>query len=60
MVNSREIAWDIYFANVLGIQYHPANPAHSRMSVADCARVADLALHERDKRCLYLEPSQVR
>lgn len=57
MVNTRELAWDMYFANVLGIQYHPANPVNGRLSIKECALVADMALAERDKRCLSSLPS---
>lgn len=46
------IAWDMYFASVLGLQFHPANPPATRMSPAECARVADDALVQRRLRCL--------
>ena len=33
--------WVIFFAQIAGIQYHPANPPETRMSLEDCAKVAD-------------------
>jgi len=43
--------WDIAFAQVVGIQYHPANPSDSRLSLEELALVADEMLIERNKRC---------
>ncbi|AXH75648.1 MAG: hypothetical protein [Microviridae sp.] len=32
--------FDIYYTNILGFQYHPANPAHSRLTHEECAEIA--------------------
>ncbi|WNK14616.1 MAG: hypothetical protein [Microvirus sp.] len=32
--------FDIYFSVIAGFQYHPANPAHNRMPLEECAQVA--------------------
>ena len=36
--------WEIYFAGIASIQYHPANPKETRMSLEECAQVADKML----------------
>lgn len=51
LVGDELVAWDIYFAGVATIQYHPANPPKTRMSVEDMAQVADRMLDERRARC---------
>lgn len=33
--------WQLYFIGIASIQYHPANPPETRMSLEDCAKVAD-------------------
>lgn len=45
------LAWDIYFAGVATIQYHPANPPKVRMSLEEMAVVADTMLLLRRERC---------
>lgn len=50
------MAWDIFFANIVGIQYHPANPIESRQSLEDLALIADAMLIERNKRCQFFPP----
>jgi len=47
-----QLAWDMFFANVVAMQYHPANPVATRQSVEVLARIADEMLIERNKRCL--------
>lgn len=47
----RMLAWDMYFAGVAGIQYHPGNPPESRLSLAEIGLIVDEMLIERDKRC---------
>lgn len=39
--------FDLYFASVVSFQYHPANPAHARMSLEDCMWVAFRMLDTR-------------
>jgi hypothetical protein len=48
----RMLAWDMFFAGVAGIQYHPGNPPDQRMSLSDLADLVDLMLIEREKRWL--------
>ena len=36
-----QMAWDMFFAAVASIQYHPANAARNRMTLVELARVAD-------------------
>lgn len=48
--------WDVYFAGVCAIQFHPANsrvfgPDVKRI-IETSANIADLMLQERNKRCL--------
>ena len=45
------LAWDIYFAGVATIQYHPANPPKLRLSLEEMAMVADAMLRIRRDRC---------
>jgi len=40
---------DLYFSSILAFQYHPANPAESRMTVAECYEVAAAAVAYRNK-----------
>lgn len=35
-----EVIFAMYFGQVAGIQYHPANPPDKRMSLLDCSNVA--------------------
>lgn len=51
MPDFQQMAWDIFYANLVGIQYHPGNPPDSRMPLADLALIADQMLIERNKRC---------
>lgn len=32
--------FDLYFASIVSLQYHPANPPDKRMSLQECAEVA--------------------
>lgn len=52
-MDSDQIAWDMFFANLVGIQYHPANPIESRQSLSDLADIVDQMMEERQKRCLF-------
>lgn len=51
-----QMAWDMFFANIVGIQYHPANPVESRQPLDVLAAIADAMLVERNKRCLSSPP----
>ena len=45
--------WQIYFAGIASIQYHPANPPETRMSLEECAKVADKMLKlTEERKCL--------
>lgn len=46
------LAWDMYYSGLVAIQYHPANPAEGRLSLAELGDVADQMLYERSFRCL--------
>lgn len=47
-----QLAWDMFYSGLVGIQYHPANPPDQRLSLEYLAEVADAMLKERNKRCL--------
>lgn len=47
-----QLAWDMFYSGLVGIQYHPANPADQRLDLDYLARVADAMVRERNKRCL--------
>lgn len=53
---SRRFAWDAYFAGVTSINFHPGagkdigHGMAQKMSIEECAKVADEMLAERDKR----------
>lgn len=32
--------FDMYFASIVSFQYHPANPAATRLSLHECADIA--------------------
>jgi len=55
-MDSDQLAWDMFFANVVAMQYHPRNPVESRQSLSDLAAIADQMLVERNKRCLFSLP----
>lgn len=46
------MAWDIYFAAIMSIQYHPRADEGTRFSITTCAQLADSMMLERRKRCL--------
>lgn len=48
---SEQAAWDVYFAAVASIQYHPANPSEKRLQLAELAAIADQMLYHRRQRC---------
>ena len=33
--------WELYFGQIAGIQYHPANPKETRLSLSEIADIAD-------------------
>lgn len=45
-----QMAWDMYFANLVGIQYHPANPIESRQPLEDLADIVDKMMEVRQCR----------
>lgn len=48
-----QMAWDMFFANLAGIQYHPANRIADRQPLSELAAIADEMLKERNKRCHF-------
>lgn len=48
----RAIAWDTYFCGVVTMNRHPGmtRDGDKRLSIPECANVADQMLEERDKR----------
>lgn len=42
--------WSNYFAGVTAFQYHPANAGKTRLSIEECAKVADQMMDETHKR----------
>jgi len=51
MPDFKQMAWDMFYANLVGIQYHPGNQHENRLSLDHLASIADRMLIERDKRC---------
>lgn len=51
MMDTTQLAWDMFFANIVAIQYHPANPVETRQSLEVLAAIADQMILERAKRC---------
>lgn len=47
-----QMAWDMFFANLVGIQYHPANPIESRQPLEELADIVDLMMEVRTCRFL--------
>lgn len=49
---TRMIAWDVYFASVTSLTFHPGSTRDGRVppTVKECAAVADQMLAERDRR----------
>ena len=52
MTDVRSVAWDIYFASVNSMSYHPGATRDGAVpkSVKECAAIADEMLKERDMR----------
>lgn len=47
-----QMAWDLFFASVASIQYHPANPPEKRLHMAELAAVADaMMVYRRLRQC---------
>lgn len=45
-----ESVWSMYFASITSFQYHPGNPSIGRLSLEECAEIADKMVklqHER-------------
>ena len=47
-----QLAWDMFFANLVGIQYHPANPIESRQPLEELADIVDRMMEVRTCRFL--------
>ncbi len=45
-------AWDIYFAGVVAMQYHPGYTVEKKLSLLECAEVANSMVEQRKKSCL--------
>lgn len=46
----KEAAWAMYFAGIVAFQYHPRNEPAERMTIKQCAEVADAMLQEHKLR----------
>jgi len=62
-MDTRQMAWDMYFANLVAMQMHPGNRASlkdvpARDTIQACAHVADIMLIERSLRCQPLSEQQ--
>jgi len=46
--------WDLYFATVASIAFHPGagTRGHEKLTIQDCGNIADQMINERNKRCL--------
>jgi len=53
-MNDRQVAWDMYFASVMAMSLHPGAKRDTDyagpQTVAECAKLADEMLKERDER----------
>lgn len=45
--------WSCFYAGIVALQYHPRNDPTFRMSLEECARVADAMMHEYVERKRY-------
>jgi hypothetical protein len=45
--------FELYFAGIASIQYHPANPPETRMSLEECAEVADKMVKITEERLCH-------
>ena len=39
-VRDNPVTFDMYFASIVSFQFHPANPAATRLTLDDCATIA--------------------
>lgn len=35
------VVWSMYFSGIVSFQYHPSNPPESRLTIEQCAEIAD-------------------
>jgi hypothetical protein len=49
-VDQKLYAWTVCYSGIVAFQYHPRNPVDARMSLQECATVADGMLIEVQRR----------